>query len=54
MPILNVYVDEDTLAILERVARENYRSVEDLAESAIAEAALDSAKREANPQRSFI
>lgn len=54
MPILNVYVDEDTLAILERVARENYRSVEDLAECAIAEAALDSERSRSNTQRNLL
>lgn len=43
--ILNCYVDDRTLAILQRVAKDTGRTVEDLAESAIAETALD-AQRE--------
>jgi len=34
--ILNVYVDDRTLAILEHYARENGRKIEDLAEAALA------------------
>lgn len=43
--ILNCYIDERTRHILERVSAATGRSVEELAESAIAEAAL----REAPP-----
>ncbi|SEM88456.1 Ribbon-helix-helix protein, copG family [Sphingomonas gellani] len=42
MAILNVYVDADTMKRLKRASREENRSVEDLAEAAIAEAALNS------------
>ena len=41
MAILQCYVDRDTHACLERAARELGRPVSDLAESAIAEAALN-------------
>lgn len=40
--ILQVYLDEQTLGTLRRVAVETGRTVEDLAESAVAEAALQS------------
>jgi hypothetical protein len=40
MPMLSVYVDDETLARLERASRQDGRSVGDLAESAVAEAAL--------------
>jgi hypothetical protein len=42
MPILHCYVDDETLAILKRVAEETDRNPEDVAEAAIAEAALAS------------
>jgi predicted transcriptional regulator len=40
MPVLSCYVDDDTMARLERVSRETGRAVEELAESAISEAAM--------------
>lgn len=40
MPILSCYVDDRTLAILKAVSEDTGRTVEDLAESAIAEAAI--------------
>jgi hypothetical protein len=40
MPILNCYVDDRTLATLERVSAQTGRTVEDLAEAAISEAAV--------------
>lgn len=42
MPILNIYVDDATLARLRLVSSETGRTVEDLAECAVAEAALGS------------
>lgn len=42
MPTLSCYVDERTLEALRAFARETGRSVEDLAEAAISEAALKS------------
>ncbi|CAD7335223.1 hypothetical protein SPHS6_00399 [Sphingobium sp. S6] len=44
--ILNCYVDDRTLAILQRVAAETDRSIEDLAEAAIAETALDADRKD--------
>lgn len=44
--ILNCYVDDRTLAILQRIANETGRTVEDLAESAIAETVLDAQRKE--------
>jgi hypothetical protein len=44
MPFLQCHVDEDTMARLQRCASHLQRSVEDLAESAIAEAALDATR----------
>ena len=38
MPILECYVDDDTLAGLKQVAKDTGRTVEELAEAAIAEA----------------
>ena len=40
MPILQIYVDTDTLARLTIAAAELNRSVDELAESAVAEAAI--------------
>lgn len=40
MPILSCYVDDDTLRLLRIAADETGRKVEDLAESAIAEATI--------------
>jgi hypothetical protein len=45
MPILDIYVDDATLARLRRVSDETGRTVEDLAECAIAEAALDDERK---------
>lgn len=42
MPILNCYVDDDTMLSLRRASFHTGRSVENLAEAAIAEAALQS------------
>ena len=42
--ILSVYIDAETEARLRRVSEENGRSIEDLAESAVAEAALDATR----------
>lgn len=56
MPVLNCYVDDRTMAILEREARERGRKVEELAESAIEEAALAADRdrpRPAEPQLAF-
>jgi hypothetical protein len=39
MPIINCYVEDSTLATLKRVSSETGRSVTDLAEAAISEAA---------------
>lgn len=47
--ILQIYVDDETQRRLEAVARESGRTVEDLAESAVAEAALDSERRRPSP-----
>lgn len=47
MPLLTIYVDPETLVRLRRAARERERTVEDLAESAVAEAALDDDRRRA-------
>ena len=41
MPILSVYVDEKTAARMRAISAEKGRSIEDLAECAVAEAALD-------------
>ena len=38
--ILGIYVDDPTLARLKRLSKNTGRSVEDLAESAVSEAAL--------------
>lgn len=46
MAVLSVHVDDITMARLERASRELDRSVEDLAECAIAEAALDAERRQ--------
>jgi hypothetical protein len=40
MPVLSCYVDDRTMHILQRVSTATGRKVEDLAESAISEAAL--------------
>jgi hypothetical protein len=45
MPILNCYVDDRTLEILTKLSGEMGRTIEDLAESAISEAAIQ-AKRD--------
>lgn len=42
MPVLKCYVDDATWEILYRVANETGRDIEELAEAAIAEAALES------------
>lgn len=42
MPVLRCYVDDDTMARLEKVSADTGRGVEELAESAISEAALRS------------
>ena len=42
MPILRCYVDERTLAILTEYGQRNGRTVEELAESAISDAAIRS------------
>lgn len=39
MPILNCFVDDRTMATLERVSRETGRTIEDLAEAAISDQA---------------
>lgn len=44
MPVIQCYVDERTLAILTREAHDRGRTVEELAESAIAEAAIESGR----------
>ncbi len=41
MPILSVYVDEKTAARMRAISAEKGRSVEELAECAVSEAALD-------------
>ena len=41
MAILTCYVDEETLKTLTEVSEETGRSIEDLAEAAIAESACD-------------
>lgn len=41
MPMLNCYVDDETKARLDRASAENGRPIEELAESLIAEGALD-------------
>ncbi|MER9375941.1 hypothetical protein [Mesorhizobium sp. M0491] len=41
MPILSVYIDERTAARMRSIAAEKGRSIEDLAECAVSEAALD-------------
>ncbi|RWG55876.1 MAG: hypothetical protein EOQ64_15540 [Mesorhizobium sp.] len=41
MPIISVYVDELTAARMRAISAEKGRSVEDLAECAVSEAALD-------------
>lgn len=41
MPILSVYIDEKTAARMRSIAAEKGRSVEELAECAVSEAALD-------------
>ena len=46
MPILNIYVDEKTHEWLRHASNRHGRTVEDLAESAVSEAALEHAKRE--------
>ncbi len=43
--ILQVYVDERTLEILNAVSAGNGRTIEDLAECAVSEAALDEWRR---------
>lgn len=40
MPILSIYVDDRTMERLEAVSQTSGRSVEDLAESAVAEEAM--------------
>lgn len=47
MNIIKVYVDDRTLATLERVSAESGRSIEDLAEAAISEAACRARRDEA-------
>ena len=47
MSILSCYVDDETLATLRHIAAQTGRTVEDLAEAAISEAALD--ERRKNP-----
>lgn len=47
--ILRVYVDDRTLAILRDVSEQTGRSVEDLAEAAVAEAAIKT-ERDAVPK----
>jgi predicted transcriptional regulator len=42
--MLNIYLDDDTEKRLEDAAKYHQRSIEDLAESAVAEAALQDAK----------
>ncbi len=51
MPVLSCYVDDRTLEILEREARERGRTVEDLAEAAIAEAAIALTRPAADPRQ---
>lgn len=46
MPILQVYIDEKTEGWLRHASEQHGRTVEDLAESAVSEAALGHAKRE--------
>lgn len=41
MPIISVYVDELTAARMKAISTEKGRTIEDLAECAVAEAALD-------------
>ncbi|MBZ9683278.1 hypothetical protein LB531_21710 [Mesorhizobium sp. CO1-1-2] len=41
MPIISVYVDEKTAARMRAISAEKGRSVEELAECAVSEAALD-------------
>jgi hypothetical protein len=41
MPVISVYVDEQTAARMKSIAAEKGRSIEDLAECAVSEAALD-------------
>jgi hypothetical protein len=49
MPILSVYVDDETKKRLERAAEQRGDKVEDLAEAAVAETALDWAKANGFP-----
>lgn len=41
MPILNIYIDDNTEKRLKKFAEETQRTVDDLAECAVAESALD-------------
>lgn len=45
MPVLHCYVDERTLDLLRAYARETGRSVEELAEAAISDAAVASQRQ---------
>ena len=45
MPMLNCYIDDRTLAALERFSIETGRSITDLAEAAISNAAIDAEVR---------
>lgn len=44
MPMLSIYVDDETMRRLRHSANELQRTVEDLAECAVAEAALDATR----------
>lgn len=44
--ILQVYIDDVTERRLRQISRETDRTMEDLAECAVAEAALDASRRE--------
>lgn len=51
MPAIHCYVDDETMARLELCAGRLDRTVVDLAECAIAEAALDATRHETIPPR---
>ena len=51
MPAIHCHVDDETMARLELCAKRLDRSVVDLAECAIAEAALDATRQETIPPR---
>ena len=49
MPDLIVYIDEITKARLQKASERTFRSIEDLVSCAVAETALEDAKRHGEP-----